>query len=151
MLPLFWIWFQFRWPKGRFNLRKVFFCLINSVFANFVCAEFLINGGDCSKDVRNGGWSVGRRGNRGETLCKIQQVFQQNTHTNCFFLQTKHTQKKLLNKTCKNRRKKKGEQRGDALQNTTICEQNIQKLWFVRQNTPNKTSFQQYTHHTRIF
>ena len=46
-------------------LRKEFLCSINSVFANFVCAEFLINGGDCSKDVRNGGWSVGRRGNRG--------------------------------------------------------------------------------------
>ena len=98
MLPLFWIWFQFRWPKGRFNLRKVFFCLINSVFANFVCAEFLINGGDCSKDVRNGGWSVGRRGNRGETLCKIQQ-FVNKTYKNYDLLDKTHQIKQVFNNT----------------------------------------------------
>ena len=52
--------------------------LMKCVFVNFVCAEFLINGGDCSKDVRNGGWSVGR-GERWGDACKIQH-FSTNTH-----------------------------------------------------------------------
>ena len=77
-------------------------------------------------EMEGGQWGEG--GTEGRRFAKYNKFFNK-THTQIvFFLQTKHTQKKLLNKTCKNRRKKKGEQRGDALQNTTICEQNIQKL-----------------------
>ena len=108
--------------------------MINSVFANFVCAEFLIDGGDCSKDVRNGGWSVGRRGNRGETLCKIQQFFQQNTQNTLFSKQ--NTQNEKMKKTLQQKHakkiEKKGEQRGDAVQNTTIFFNKTYKIHFFQ-------------------